>query len=74
MFLSRFMPCSECGASVERSAASDHQCDPDRLVDFKVFGMRHEVGRLETSFHDYLNGPEGRFEVWAAARHVRRTD
>ena len=39
MFLSRFMPCTECGASVERAQTVEHRCDPERLLDFRMFGL-----------------------------------
>ena len=73
MFMSRYMPCSECGASVERSEEAAHRCDPERLAEFKAFGMRDEVAELETRIKDFLGSPLGQFEAWDAARHVRRT-
>jgi hypothetical protein len=71
MFASQFMPCSECGASVERSASHAHQCDPARRVDFRMFAMRAEVAQVEDRIVEYLESPPGRFESWVAARDVR---
>lgn len=73
MFLSRYMPCPECGASVERSAEAEHRCDPERLAEFKAFGLRDQVAELETRIRDFLDSPVGRFETWDAARRVRHT-
>jgi hypothetical protein len=72
MFRSRFMPCAECGASVDRADPSAHACDLDRLVDYHLFGLRSEVARLEESVAAFLDSAAGRFEVWLARREVRR--
>lgn len=71
MFPSRFMPCSECGASVARSATDEHRCDPERLVDFRMFGLREEVAAFEERLLAFLDSPHGRFHQWLAARDVR---
>lgn len=74
MFVSRFMPCEECGESVDRTTAAPHQCDPERILDYQMFGMREEIAALETRFHEFLSGNHGRFEAWLAARQVARKD
>jgi hypothetical protein len=66
------MPCRDCGASVDRENMSTHVCDPERLVDFHLFALRTDVGRLEESVTAYLESPTGRYEVWRARRAVRR--
>jgi hypothetical protein len=71
MFRSRFMPCSECGASVDRTSDVVHVCSEERRADYLLFGLREEVARLEASVHDYLRTATGRFEQWLAARQVR---
>jgi hypothetical protein len=71
MFTSRFMPCSECGASVERTAEAGHECSRERLADFQMFGLRDEIAMLDTGVRLYLMTAPGRFESWLAARHVR---
>lgn len=73
MFSSRFMPCTECGASVDRRADTAHTCDRDRLVDYRIFGLRRQIESLESGFTQFLETPTGRFERWLAARQVRRT-
>jgi hypothetical protein len=65
---SSHMPCPECGASVASSEADTHTCDPERLVDYRLFQLRDEVAGFETSFHAYLATPEGRFAEWSARR------
>jgi hypothetical protein len=72
MFGSSFMPCRDCGASVEQGETLAHSCDPDRLLDYHLFGLRSEVARLDDSVRAFLNSPTGRFEVWQAHRDVRR--
>jgi len=58
---------------VDRTDPTPHVCDADRLVDFQMFGMRHEVARFDELLHHFLGSPTGRFEVWLAARELRRT-
>ena len=74
MFLSRFMPCEECGDSVERSTDRVHRCDPNRVVDYRMFGLRHHVADFEAQLHRFLRSPRGRFEMWLAARDVTTRD
>ena len=71
MFRSRYMPCGECGASVDRAGVSLHQCTPERLADYQMFELRDDVAQLETRMRRYLATAAGRFESWLAARHVR---
>ena len=71
MFGSRFMPCEECGASVERTGLPGHVCSPERWADYQVFRLRDEVAQLETGIRRYLETAPGRFECWLAAREVR---
>ncbi len=72
LFHSRYMPCSDCGASVERTLAVAHACDPERRLDFQLFGLRDEIVQLESGIHAYLTSTRGRFELWYAARERRR--
>ena len=72
MFRSRFMPCGACGESLDRTALRVHECAPERLADYEMFGLRHEVAQLEAGVRRYLATAAGRFETWLAARHVRR--
>lgn len=71
MFRSRYMPCDECGASVDRVVLVSHECSPERLGDYRMFGLRAEVAQLEAGVRRYLATAPGRFESWLAARQVR---
>ncbi|HJR38012.1 MAG TPA: hypothetical protein VJ819_06475 [Nocardioidaceae bacterium] len=71
MFPSRFMPCPDCGESLERSTAALHRCAKDRELDYQMFRLRNEVDAFEERLDAYLSSSTGRFEVWLAARRVR---
>lgn len=71
MFESRFMPCSECGASLDRTIEPNHECSSERRAEYQMFALRDEVAQLETGVQHYLATTLGRFEVWLAARQVR---
>jgi hypothetical protein len=68
MFESRFLPCPECGASVERSELELHACDEERRLDYLVFQLRGELEAFEEQLGCYLRSARGRFELWYAAR------
>jgi len=67
-----FMPCPECGASVEVAAATDHVCDPDRRLDFVMFQLRAEVSALGAEIEDFFSSARGRFEQWYADQERRK--
>jgi hypothetical protein len=71
MLQSRYMPCDECGASIERTELAAHVCERERLLDFQVFGLRDEIDGFEGQLGAYLGTPHGRFEAWFAARSRR---
>ena len=73
MFISRFMPCPECGASLDRDKRGEHTCDRECWLDYQMFQLRDEVARFEAERHAYLTSPEGRFEQWYA-RWTRKHD
>jgi hypothetical protein len=60
------MPCSECGAAVERLDRDAHECDAERLLDYRLFQLRDELAALEQELAGYLDSPRGRFELWCA--------
>jgi hypothetical protein len=68
---SRFMPCAECGASVERDVGT-HLCEPERLVDFRLFQLREEIARFDDQLAAWLESARGRFAAWIAERDRRR--
>jgi hypothetical protein len=65
---SSFMPCTECGSSVAAAERDEHVCDPERLLDFRMFQLRDEVAGLEVGFRGFLDSAQGRFEQWLAER------
>jgi hypothetical protein len=71
VFPSRFMPCPECGGSVERADQESHACDPERRLDFRMFLLREEILAFERQFHEFAETRDGRFETWVASRTVR---
>ena len=62
------MPCADCGAAIERCDKEAHVCDPERLVDYRMFQLRDEVAGVEDEVSAYFDSPEGRFELWRAQR------
>ena len=62
----RFMPCSDCGASVAREERDTHICDPERLVDYRLFQLRGDLDTLESEIGAYLETQKGKFDAWFA--------
>jgi hypothetical protein len=71
MFTSRYMPCPECGDSIDRAGGEPHVCNEERLVEFRLFQLRGEVADFDRQLADYLDSPAGRFAAWDAARRRR---
>jgi hypothetical protein len=70
---SRYMPCAECGSSVDRTAADPHLCDPERALDFRFFQLRDEIAAFDAQLVEWLASARGRFAAWIAERD-RRSD
>jgi hypothetical protein len=71
VFSSRFMPCTQCGESVDRFAAVAHHCNLERSVDHKISALHEEIAMFESQLQEFLATPRGSFESWLAARRVR---
>lgn len=69
---SQYLPCPECGASVPTAAAADHVCSEERRLDYQLFLLRDEIAGLDREVAGYLDSPQGRFELWYAARERLR--
>jgi hypothetical protein len=69
----RFMPCTECGASVPRSQANGHVCESERKLDYELFQLRHELDAFEAELTRFLVSPSGRFALWYAERERRQS-
>jgi hypothetical protein len=72
MFVSRYMPCADCGASLERRESDAHECKLERRLDYELFGLREMIERFEDELAAYLGSPRGRFELWYAQRERKR--
>ena len=70
----RYMPCTECGAAVERGERDKHVCERGRLVEFQMFQLRDEFAALDAELGAYFDSPRGRFELWLAERERKRGD
>jgi len=68
---SNHMPCTECGASVAASERDAHVCDPERLLEYRMFQLREEVAGFDDVLRGYLDSPQGRFAQWLAERERR---
>jgi hypothetical protein len=63
-----FMPCSDCGASVARSVQQRHDCEDERLLEYRLFQLRDEIGAFDEHLSTYLASPQGRFAAFLAER------
>jgi hypothetical protein len=64
----RYMPCTECGTSVAAAERDEHVCDPERLLDYRMFQLREEVAAFDTGLRGFLESAHGRFAQWLAER------
>lgn len=67
----RFLPCPDCGASVDRATGMPHRCDPVHQTEYELLGLRLESDTFEDGLHHWLDTVDGRFETWLAVRRVR---
>ena len=65
---SSFMPCTECGTSVAVGERDEHVCNPERLLDYRMFQLREEVARFDAGLRGFLESAHGRFAQWLAER------
>jgi hypothetical protein len=68
------MPCPDCGASLAHEERADHVCERERWLDYQVFQHREELAVYDTQLSAYLDSPQGRFELWYAARLRTQAD
>jgi hypothetical protein len=64
----RFMPCADCGVSVEQAEADAHVCDREQWLDFRLFQLRDEIAGFDAQFAAWLLSARGRFAAWLAER------
>ncbi len=63
----RYLPCTDCGASVARAEAEIHVCEPQRQLEFRVIQLGDELAQFDDQLTAYLATSRGRFEAWYAA-------
>jgi hypothetical protein len=68
---SPYMPCPECGASLERTEVGAHVCEGERLLDFRLFQLREEIAAFDSQLAAWLASARGRFAAWVAERDRR---
>jgi hypothetical protein len=68
------MPCDECGTSLDHDEREDHACQPERLLEYRLFQQRAAVAHFDDELGAYLVSPQGRFEVWYAQNTRTRPD
>src|SRR5206468_4890379 len=65
------LPISECGASVEHSEVGAHVCERERLLDYRLFQLREEIGAFDAQLAAWRASARGRFAAWVAERERR---
>jgi hypothetical protein len=70
----RHVPCTRCGASVERAHLEEHECEEARRLEYELFQLRVGLEQFEADFAVWLGTPRGRFETFYASyrRHKDR--
>ena len=70
----RHVPCTRCGASVERGRLDDHQCEEERRLEYEFFQLRLGLEQFEGDLAAWLETPRGSFETFYASyrRHKDR--
>lgn len=71
VFPSRYLPCPDCGASLERDDHR-HECDVERWLDFKLFQLHDGLEGFERALALFLATSHGRFEAYYAERERAR--
>jgi hypothetical protein len=56
---------------VARGEDDQHRCEPERLLDYRMFGLRDEIAAFEARLLAFLDSPHGQFQRWLAARAIR---
>ncbi len=69
---SSHMPCPECGVSVTAAQQNEHICDPERVLDYRMFQLRAEIEAFDEELGQFLESAHGRFGQWCAERDRRR--
>lgn len=65
-FEPRWMPCPDCGESLERAERERHECDPARRLDYELFQLRDEIAGFDDAFTAWLATADGQFQMFLA--------
>jgi hypothetical protein len=65
---SRYQPCPECGALVDPATSDAHVCDPEELLDVRLFHLGEEIAAFDAQLAAWLQSARGRFAAWIAER------
>ena len=65
------VPCEHCGASIARGHEATHECDDERMLEFRLVQLRAEVDAFDDEFAAWLRTPRGCFELFYAERTRR---
>jgi hypothetical protein len=68
---SRYMPCIECGTSLDRTESGSHVCDREQILDFRLFQLRDEIAAFDAQLGEWLRSAPGRFAAWLAEQDRR---
>jgi hypothetical protein len=63
------MPCPDCGASVPVANETEHICEAERLLDFRLVELRDEIDSFDAEYAAWLETPGGRFACFVAERY-----
>ena len=67
-----YRQCTECGVAVAASDLDDHECDPDRRIEFLMIQSRPGIAAFDLDVAAFLASARGRFEQWYAERERLR--
>ena len=59
------------GWPAPRAAARAHECDTERLLDFRLFQFHEEIAAFDAQLAEWLASARGRFATWVAERDRR---
>lgn len=63
-----YMPCDECGVSVDQSRKEFHECDEIKRLDYQMFLLKEEIDSFEDQLKRYLDSKQGQFDMFYASR------
>lgn len=64
----QYMPCPECGATLENAEMDQHVCEQERWLNYQLFQLREEIAGFDRDVGTYLASAKGQFELWYAER------